>query len=79
MVFFTAAPNATAMQVSIEPLEPPRRYFTTEKLLNDHWTKKPEHRIDVEALLASARQAREGHEALAKSFCYLQCRYFPYP
>ena len=35
------------------------RYFTTEKLLSDHWAKKPEHRIDAEALFREAGQARE--------------------
>ena len=41
----------------------PSRYFTTEKLLIDHWAKKPEHRIDVEALFREAGEAREasGH------------------
>ena len=38
------------------------RYFTTEELLNNHWTKKPEHRIDLEALFREAGQAREAEQ-----------------
>ena len=38
------------------------RYFTTEELLSNHWAKKPEHRIDLEALFREAGQAREAEE-----------------
>ena len=38
------------------------RYFTTEELLSNHWAKKPEHRIDLEALFREAGQAREAED-----------------
>jgi hypothetical protein len=51
------------------------RYFSSEKLLEEHWKKKPGHRIEPDALFKKALDIRDGiHQIVNRfleRFCYM--------